>query len=213
MKRADGLVQGADGVLRCFWGAGDPLYRRYHDDEWGWPLGEDRQIFEKVCLDGFQAGLSWLTILRKRPAFRSAFRRFSIRAVARFGAPEIRRLLRDPGIVRHRGKIESAINNARGALQLSREFGSLAAYFWSFEPETASRPRRLTWPILRTMAQTPESVALSRDLKGRGWTYVGPTIVYAFMQAMGVVNDHLEGCAIRPRVEAARLRFRRSLRP
>jgi DNA-3-methyladenine glycosylase I len=203
------LVTGEDGRARCFWGASDPLYRRYHDHEWGRPSASDRRLFEKICLEGFQAGLSWLTILRKREAFREAFRGFDPGAVARFGARDVARLLRDPGIVRHRGKIESTVRNARRALELADEFGSLARYFWRFEPDPRTRPRRLTWGVLRRMPTSPESVALSRDLKRRGWSFVGPTTVYAFMQAMGIVNDHLEGCAQRAASEQARSRFRR----
>jgi DNA-3-methyladenine glycosylase I len=203
------LVPGEDGVVRCFWGASDPLYRRYHDEEWGRPSADDRRLFEKICLEGFQAGLSWLTILRKREAFREAFRGFELEAVARFGPRDVARLLRDPGIVRHRGKIASTVNNARRALELAEERGSLAGYFWSFEPTPRSRPRRITWATLRRMATSPESTALSKDLKRRGWSFVGPTTVYAFMQAMGLVNDHLEGCAARAASEQARSRFRR----
>ncbi|PYQ12803.1 MAG: DNA-3-methyladenine glycosylase I [Acidobacteria bacterium] len=201
-----GLVRGDDGVVRCFWGDGDPLYRRYHDREWGMPVRDGRRLFEKVCLEGFQAGLSWLTILRKRDAFRRAFRRFDYAEVARFGPADVTRLLGDPGIVRHRGKIESAINNAGRALELEREFGSLAAYFSSFRPAPGSRPRRMTWAALRKLGAPPSAVALSRDLKARGWTFVGPTTLYAFMQAMGLVNDHLEGCAARARTDKARRR-------
>ena len=201
-------MRGDDGVVRCFWGNGDPLYRRYHDREWGMPVRDGRRLFEKVCLEGFQAGLSWLTILRKREAFRRAFRRFDFHEVARFGPRDVARLLRDAGIVRHRGKIESAINNARCAVELERECGSLAAYFARYRPEPASRPRRFTWSALRRLTTSPEATALSRNLKGRGWTFVGPTTLYAFMQAVGLVNDHLEGCAARARVETALRRAR-----
>jgi len=204
-----GLARGEDGVVRCFWAGSDPLYLRYHDQEWGFPMADDHRLFEKICLEGFQAGLSWLTILRKRESFRTAFRGFDFEAVARFTAGDVRRLLGDAGIVRHRGKIESTINNARRALEGRREAGSLAAYFWRWEPGREARPRRVTWAALRAMATTPASTALSRDLKRKGWTFVGPTTVYAFMQAVGLVNDHLEGCAAREPVEAARRRFRR----
>ena len=197
-------MRGDDGVARCFWGDGDPDYRRYHDREWGMPVRDGHRLFEKVCLEGFQSGLSWLTILRKREAFRRAFRGFDYSRVARFGPRDVQRLLADAGIVRHRGKIESAINNAQRARDLEREFGSLHAYFARFRPALASRPRRLTWDALRNLGPPPEAVALSRDLKARGWTFVGPTTLYAFMQAMGLVNDHLEGCAARTRVEKAR---------
>ncbi len=204
-----GLRPGPDGTLRCFWGLSAPDYVRYHDEEWGFPVTDDRRLFEKICLEGFQSGLSWLTILRKRDAFRRAFAGFDFERVARFGPRQVRRLLGDAGIVRHRGKIESTVANARRALDLAEEFGSLSAYFWRFEPDPASRPARLTWARLRRMASTPESSALSKDLRARGWTFVGPTTVYAFMQAMGLVNDHLDGCAVRAEVERARRSLRR----
>jgi DNA-3-methyladenine glycosylase I len=203
-----GVVRGADGVTRCWWPGEDPLYVQYHDDEWGTPVVDDRRLFEKICLEGFQAGLSWLTILRKRPNFREAFADFDVDRVARFGARDVARLLRDEGIVRHRGKIESAINNARRAAAVRDEFGSLAAYFWQWEPEPGSRPRRVTRRALAELAQTPASIALAKDLKRRGWTFVGPTTVYAFMQAMGLVNDHLDGCARRLPVDRARRALR-----
>jgi DNA-3-methyladenine glycosylase I len=209
MGLPDGLIQHDDGVTRCWWAGQDQLYQRYHDEEWGAPVADDRRLFEKICLEGFQAGLSWLTILRKRPHFRKAFADFDIDRVARFGSRETTRLLRDEGIVRHRGKIESTINNARRAAALREECGSLAAYFWRWEPDPRSRPRRLTKNALMQLGRTPESIALSKDLKRRGWTFVGPTTVYAFMQAMGLVNDHLEGCASRFAVERARATFRR----
>jgi DNA-3-methyladenine glycosylase I len=208
-----GLVRGSDGVTRCWWPGTDPLYLSYHDGEWGVPVSDDRRLFEKICLEGFQAGLSWLTILRKRAHFRRAFADFDIDRVARFGRRDTLRLLGDEGIVRHRGKIESAINNARRAADLRDEFGSLAAYFWRWEPDQRSRPRRLTKARLVELARTPESIALSKDLKARGWTFVGPTTVYAFMQAMGLVNDHLEGCTSRPAVEDARRALRRPVTP
>jgi DNA-3-methyladenine glycosylase I len=203
-KLPDGLAPGPDGKPRCSWGVSAPDYVDYHDREWGFPVADDRRLFEKLCLEGFQAGLSWLTILRKREAFRRAFAGFDPSAVARFGARDVTRLLADAGIVRHRGKIESAIQNAARALEVIEERGSLAAYVWSFAPAASERPARVTREALRAMTQTPTSVALSRDLKRRGWTFVGPTTVYAFMQAMGLVDDHLEGCAIRPAAEAAR---------
>jgi DNA-3-methyladenine glycosylase I len=209
MRSTTGLVRHADGVTRCWWPGEDPLYIRYHDKEWGSPVTSDRRLFEKICLEGFQAGLSWLTILRKRPNFRAAFADFDVDRVARFGSRDVARLLTDEGIVRHRGKIESAINNATRAAALRDEFGSLAAYFWRWEPEPRSRPRRMTRDALMQLARTPESVALSKDLKRRGWTFVGPTTVYAFMQAMGLVNDHLDGCASRRAVEDARATLRR----
>jgi len=201
-----------DGVPRCWWAGEDPIYVQYHDREWGSPVTDDRRLFEKICLEGFQAGLSWLTILRKRPNFRKAFADFDIDRVARYGARDVSRLLQDAGIVRHRGKIESTINNAKRAAAVRDEFGSLAAYCWQWEPEPRSRPRRMTREALMQRARTPESQALSKDLKRRGWTFVGPTTVYAFMQAMGLVNDHLEGCASRSVVDRARAALRRPAR-
>ena len=206
---ANGLVRHDDGVSRCWWAGSDPLYLRYHDEEWGRPVVDDRRLFEKICLEGFQAGLSWLTILRKREAFRRAFADFDMSRVARFGARDIARLVGDAGIVRHRGKIESAVNNARRAEALVDEFGSLAAYIWQWEPDAKSRPRRITRAALMDLAVTPESKALSKDLKKRGWTFVGPTTIYAFMQAVGLVDDHIDGCASRAGVETARTRLRR----
>jgi DNA-3-methyladenine glycosylase I len=190
---------------RCWWAGTDPLYIKYHDDEWGRPIVDDARLFEKICLEGFQAGLSWLTILRKRENFRKAFAQFDPARVARFGVRDVARLLRDEGIVRHRGKIESTINNARRAIALQEECGSIAAYVWRFEPASSDRPKRITREALMQMATTPASIALSRDLKKRGWTFVGPTTVYAFMQAMGLVNDHLEGCVVRNACERERL--------
>jgi DNA-3-methyladenine glycosylase I len=209
MEHADGLAPGPDGKPRCSWGLSAPEYVRYHDEEWGFPQRDDVRLFEKICLEGFQSGLSWLTILRKRESFRRAFAGFDFEKVARFGARDVKRLLADAGIVRHRGKIESTINNARRACDLVEEAGSLAAHVWRFEPTAASRPEALTWATLRTMAKTPESIALSKDLKRRGFTFVGPTTMYAFMQAVGIVDDHLHGCAIRPRAEKARRAFER----
>jgi DNA-3-methyladenine glycosylase I len=179
---------------RCWWSGTDPLYVRYHDEEWGRPVTDDTRLFEKICLEGFQAGLSWLTILRKRDDFRRAFAGFDPDRVAAFTARDVRRLLADDTIVRHRGKIESTVNNARRAIEMRGEFGSLADYFWTWQPDRRSRPRRITRAVLMRMATTPESIALSSDLRRRGWTFVGPTTIYAFMQAMGLVNDHVEGC-------------------
>src|SRR4051794_3245021 len=185
----------------------------YHDEEWGRPVADDRRLFEKICLEGFQSGLAWITILRKREAFRKAFHGFDFERVARMGARDVERLLGNAGIVRHRGKIESTINNAKRARELAGESGSLAAYFWRFEPKASARPKKLTREILATMGTSPESVALAKDLKRRGWTFVGPTTVYAFMQAMGLVNDHLAGCWVRDAAEASRTRARRSVSP
>ncbi len=209
MAHRDGVIVGKDGKARCFWGEGSPEYVAYHDQEWGRPVADDRRLFEKICLEGFQAGLSWLTILRKRENFRAAFADFDFATVARFDRRRVERLLGDTGIVRHRGKIESVINNARRAVALAGEAGSLAAFFWRYEPDPASRPRHLDRQALRALSKTPQSTALSKDLKKRGWTFVGPTTVYAFMQAMGLVNDHLDGCHCRAIVERERKAFRR----
>ncbi len=198
-----------DGVVRCWWCGADSLYRDYHDREWGYPVDDDQRLFEKICLEGFQSGLSWLTILRKRENFRRAFAGFDFERVARFNSRSVERLLRDAGIVRHRGKIESTIRNARRARELIGEFGSLARYFWRFEPHPSERPDRVTYERVLEMGKTDASIRLSKDLKLRGWTFVGPTTVYAFMQAMGLVNDHLESCEVRARVEEARCGFRR----
>jgi len=195
---------GSDGRPRCWWCAGAPELTAYHDTEWGFAVTDDRRLFEKICLEGFQAGLSWLTILRKREAFRRGFADFDFARVARFGAKDVARLLADAGIVRHRGKIESTINNARRACDLVAECGSLAAHIRRFEPPAASRPKRVTVDVLRTLTTCPESVALSKDLKRRGWTFVGPTTMYAFMQAMGLVNDHTHDCCIRSAAERSR---------
>ena len=209
MTGTKGVIEGEDGRRRCFWQGGAPDYQDYHDREWGRPVVDDVRLFEKICLEGFQSGLSWLTILRKRENFRRGFAGFDFDKVARFGDKDIERLLADAGIVRHRGKIESTINNARRARELVGEAGSLAAYFWRFEPDPKSRPKRLDWATLRAMSTSPESVALSKDLKKRGWSFVGPTTVYAFMQAMGMVNDHVDGCFRRPEIEKARRTFKR----
>lgn len=205
----DGVMIGEDGKGRCFWHGNLPDYLRYHDEEWGRPVTDDIRLFEKICLEGFQSGLSWLTILRKRENFRAAFAGFDFRKVAEFGDADVERLLKDAGIIRHRGKIVSTINNARRARELADERGSLAAYFWSFEPAPSERPAKLDHATLRTLAKTPTSTALSKDLKKRGWSFVGPTTAYAFMQAMGLVNDHLEGCCVRDEVEAERQALKR----
>ena len=202
-----GLFGAADGAARCRWCQASPAYQHYHDVEWGFPVTDDRRLFEKLCLEGFQAGLSWLTILNKRESFRAGFANFDAEQVARFNAADIARLLADAGIVRHRGKIESTINNARRVIELRAEFGSLAAYAWSHEAPARSRPKQMTLAVLQANTTSPESVAMSKDLKKRGWSFVGPTTLYAFMQAMGLVNDHLEGCHVR----AAALQARRAL--
>jgi DNA-3-methyladenine glycosylase I len=208
-RREEGLVEGPDGVRRCAWAGSAPDYTAYHDTEWGRPVVDDGRLFEKLCLEGFQAGLSWLTILRKREAFREAFLDFDFTRLVRFTSRDVERLLGNAGIVRHRGKIESVVNNARRACELVEAEGSLAAFLWRFEPADASRPRPLTWEVVRSMATTPESTALSRELRQRGWTFVGPTTAQAFMQAMGLVNDHVEGCALRREAERQRKAFRR----
>ncbi len=203
-RLAAGLFADEAGIVRCAWCAATPEYRRYHDEEWGFPVTDERRLFEKLCLEGFQAGLSWLTILNKREAFRAAFANFDAERVARFGERDVQRLLADAGIVRHRGKIESVINNARRVIELRDECGSLAAYAWRHEPPAASRSKRVTLAAMRAITTSPESIAMSKDLKRRGWSFVGPTTVYAFMQAMGLVNDHLDGCAVRDAALAAR---------
>ena len=202
-----GLLTGEDGLARCWWAESAPEYRAYHDGEWGFPVADDVRLFEKLSLEGFQAGLSWLTILRKREAFRAAFAGFDYSRVARFGERDVARLLADAAIVRNRGKIEAVINNAQRALELAETEGSLAHYVWRFEPE--ERPRGLDRARLEGLASTSESQALAKDLKRRGWRFVGPTTVYAFMQAMGLVNDHLDGCLVKASADAARAAFAR----
>jgi DNA-3-methyladenine glycosylase I len=204
--RVPGVAVGEDGVPRCWWAGTDPLYRRYHDAEWGRPIDDDGRLFEKLCLEGFQAGLSWLTILRKRDSFRLAFAGFDPSAVARFSSTDVGRLMGDTGIVRNRAKIEATINNARRCGELVKEFGSLARYVWGFEPRSDSRHAH-DHARLMEVTRSAESVAMSKDLKHRGWSFVGPTTVYAFMEAVGLVNDHLEGCAARVEVERQREAF------
>jgi DNA-3-methyladenine glycosylase I len=205
----NGIVIGADGKRRCAWSRSDAAYDAYHDDEWGRPVVDDTRLFEKICLEGFQSGLSWLTILRKRENFRAAFAGFDPVKVARFGARDVQRLLSDAGIIRHRGKIESTIGNAKRAVELIDEHGSIASYVWQWEPQRKDRPAHITWESLRTITTSPASVAMSKDLKKRGWTFVGPTTIYAFMQAMGLVNDHLEGCYARKECERERKQLKR----
>ena len=205
MTETDDLVRGADGRVRCWWGASAPEYVAYHDDEWGFPVADDVRLFEKLSLEGFQSGLSWLTILRKREGFRRAFAGFDFERIARFGTRDVARLLADPAIVRNRAKIEAVINNARRALELVEHEGAIARYVWRFEPEP--RARLLDREALRALAQTAESKSLARDLKRRGWRFVGPTTVYAFMQAMGLVNDHIAGCEAGAEAQRAREEF------
>jgi len=190
-----------DGKHRCRWCGAAPEFLEYHDQEWGFPVADDRRLFEKLCLEGFQSGLSWRTILAKRENFRAAFHDFDFQRVARFTEKDVVRLLADPGIVRHRGKIEAVINNAGRARELVKQAGSLAAFVWSYEPSRSKRDKP------QTVSTSPESIALSKDLKKLGWKFVGPTTVYAFMQAMGLVNDHVDDCIIRKRVERARKSF------
>ncbi len=204
-----GLLAGPDGEMRCFWHGNLPDYLHYHDHEWGRPVVDDTRLFEKICLEGFQSGLSWLTILRKRDNFREAFDGFDFERVANFSDADVERLVGNAGIIRHRGKIVSTVNNARRARELADEAGSLAAFFWRFEPPPEERPAVVDLAHLRANPTTAVSVRLSKELKKRGWSFVGPTTVYAFMQAMGLVNDHLEGCTCRQKVEAEREAFRR----
>ena len=203
------MVLGADDVARCWWCDGSDLYRDYHDLEWGLPVGDDDRLFEKISLEAFQSGLSWITILRKRENFRRAFRGFDLEAVARFNSRSVERLLLDPGIVRNRAKIEATINNARRCFDLIDEFGTLATYAWRFEPDPGSRPAHIDRTTLITMTTSPEAIAMSKDLKRRGWSFVGPTTIYSFMEAMGIVNDHVTGCDFRESVEKKRAAFRR----
>jgi DNA-3-methyladenine glycosylase I len=202
-----GLFTDDSQVSRCVWCRATPHYQNYHDTEWGFPVADERRLFEKICLEGFQAGLSWLTILNKREAFRQGFANFEMDQVAAFGEADVKRLVLDAGIVRHRGKIASTINNAQRAIVLRQEFGSLGAYLWGFEPAPESRPGQITRQTLSGMTTSPESIALSKDLRKRGWSFVGPTTMYALMQAMGLVNDHLEGCSARERALEARRAF------
>ncbi len=198
MAMPDNTLPGPDGRPRCRWCAAAPEFPAYHDTEWGFPVHDDVRLFEKICLEGFQSGLSWRTILNKRENFRAAFHGFDFHRIARYTERDLRRLLADPGIVRHRGKIEAAINNARCMQELVRTEGSLAAFVWRYEPA------RRDLPPPQTVSVSPQSIALSKELKRRGWKFVGPTTVYAFMQAMGLINDHVEGCVIRPVAERAR---------
>jgi DNA-3-methyladenine glycosylase I len=203
----EGLVRGADDETRCWWPGTHDDYLRYHDAEWGRPMKDDHRLFEKICLEGFQSGLSWLTILRKRDRFREVFHGFDFERVARMGERDVERLVKDAGIIRHRGKIESVLNNAKRAVELAEAEGSLAAYFWAHEPPPSERPKKVSRAAIP--AKTERSTALSKALKKRGWSYVGPTTCYAFMQAMGLVNDHVEGCFARETIERERASFPR----
>ncbi len=196
-KPEDGLIVGPDGKKRCWWHANDPLYLAYHDEEWGRPSADDRYLFEKICLEGFQSGLSWITILRKRENFRKAFADFDVHKLSRFTDRQVDKLVQDAGIIRHRGKIVSTVNNARRAIELIEQEGSLAAFIWRYEPAKKDRPASFDMASIRPITQHAQSVALSKELKRRGWTFFGPTTAYAFMQAVGLVNDHLQGCVCR----------------
>ncbi len=196
-------IIGPDGKPRCRWCGAAPEFLKYHDTEWGFPVGDDRRLFEKLCLEGFQSGLSWRTILVKRANFRAAFHHFDFDQLASFGARDVDRLLQDAGIVRHRGKIEAVINNARQAQALIKREGSLAAFIWSYEPKSGE----LAKP--QTVTTCAESIALSKDLKKQGWKFVGPTTVYAFMQATGLINDHVAECTTQTDVVGARMKFKR----
>lgn len=209
-----GLTTDSQGIKCCWWcGEDDELYRNYHDTEWGFPVTDDIRLFEKICLEGFQSGLSWITILRKRENFRAAFAGFDFHKVAHFTEEDVERLVQDAGIIRHRGKIEATINNAKRAIELQKEFGSLAAYFWHFEPTADQRPDQLNYETLSQIGQTDLSKQMSKDLKKRGWKFVGPTTCYAFMQAMGLVNDHLEGCFKREEVLNVRAKLIKPKKP
>lgn len=203
----NGLIMGDDGLMRCSWHGNHAEYLRYHDEEWGNPVKDDQRLFEKICLEGFQSGLSWLTILRKRENFRNAFDGFDFHKVCDYGDKDIERLVHDAGIVRHRGKIVSTINNATRVLEVIEEFGSFAAYVWQFEQSMQTRPKNCDYKTLSKITMSEESTALSKDLKKRGWSFVGPTTCYAFMQSMGMVNDHIEGCICRDKTQCARAQF------
>lgn len=208
MRHNRAMTDEIDAPHRCFWVSDDPLYISYHDEEWGKHVTNDQRLFEKICLEGFQSGLSWLTILKKRENFRAAFDGFDFAKVAKYGESDVERLLGDAGIVRHQGKIRSTINNAARALELVEEAGSLAAFFWRYIPPVEERPAKNTLEALRTLGKTPTSTQLSKDLKKRGWSFVGPTTCYAFMQAMGLVNDHEEACFRFSEQEAERAAFK-----
>ena len=208
----DRLHKGESGIWRCKWSSGDAQYERYHDDEWGRPVTDDQRLYEKLCLEGFQSGLAWITILRKRDNFRDAFQQFDLQSVARFTSDDVERLMDNAGIVRHRGKIEASINNAQRAIELIEDKGSLATYLWGYAVDAPFGHNSERLHPDRFVAQSKESEALSKDLKKRGWKFVGPTTVYSFMQSMGLVNDHFEGCEVRDECEQLRNSTLRSLR-
>lgn len=207
VEHNNGLLTRPDGTAGCWWSGNAADYQRYHDTEWGFPVDNDQRLFEKICLEGFQSGLSWITILRKRENFRKAFHQFDIDRVAAMTGNDVERLMQDTGIVRNRRKIEATCNNARRAQEMRAEFGSLAAFFWQYEPDPKERPTTMSFEAVRQLTKPPYAEALAKALKKRGWRFVGPTTAYAFMQAMGLVNDHVEGCSIRPKVIAARNAF------
>lgn len=196
-------IVSADGKKRCVWCEAAPNFLKYHDEEWGFPIRDDHRLFEKISLEGFQSGLSWRTILTKRENFRKAFHNFDFNKVARFTQKDVNRLLKDEGIIRHKGKIEAVINNARKAQEIAKRDGSFATYIWSFEPDKSGLDRP------QTASTSADSIALSKALKKQGWKFVGPTTVYAFMQAMGLINDHADGCIIRSKVEVKRQSFKK----
>ncbi|MFT7520175.1 MAG: DNA-3-methyladenine glycosylase I [Kiritimatiellia bacterium] len=206
-KLPDGLVLSADGMPRCAWAGSVPGFAKYHDTEWGFPVDDEHMLFEKVCLEGFQSGLSWRTILNKRPAFREVFLDFDFEKVARFTDADVQRLLGDARIIRHRGKILATINNAQRACEVVEQHGSLGALLWRYEPAPERRPEHLTHAIARSTSKTEDSAKLAKDLKKLGWKFFGPTTAYAFMQAMGLVNDHIEGCVVRDACETSRDAF------
>lgn len=196
-KLSQGLKLGEDGLVRCWWCGDDPFYQSYHDHEWGWPVFDDRKLYEKICLEGFQSGLSWLTILRKRENFRKAFAEFDVQKVACFNEKDVQRLMQDAGIVRNLRKIQAAITNAQAVCAMHDRGETLSDFFWSYKPANAQRPHKLTYEVLQTLSETPDSKLISKKLKELGFVFVGPITMYAHMQAMGLVNDHLEGCHVR----------------
>ncbi len=208
-KTTNGLIKGHDDKTRCWWPGEDELYLAYHDTEWGMPLTNDIRLFEKLSLEGFQAGLSWITILRKRENFRAAFDGFDFEKVSRYSADKIEHLVQNTGIIRHRGKIEATIKNAQKISDIVDEYGSFAAYFWRFEPADMDRPNIYNYETLSQITMSVQSEAMSKDLKKRGFKFVGPTTIYAHMQSAGLVNDHIEGCFCRPIIDTARDNFER----
>ncbi len=195
-----GLRTGNDGLTRCWWCGDDPFYQHYHDHEWGHPVYDELKLYEKICLEGFQSGLSWLTILRKRENFRNAFTGFDVQKVSRFNADDVERLMLDAGIVRNRRKIEAAITNAKAVCAMLDRGESLSSFFWSYKPHPSERPDKMTYEVIQTLTETPVSKEISKKLKAMGFLFVGPITMYAHMQAMGLVNDHLEGCHVREKI-------------